>query len=347
MSRSLGATTVVLVLALLAACGAQPTVASSPAPPAASGAFPVSVPHAFGRTTIAAAPTRVVTLGYTDQDAVIALGVVPVGTAEWYGDQPGALFPWARTKIGDAPLPTVLKTANGIPFEQVAALHPDLILCLYCGLAQDEYTTLAAIAPTVAQPADRPAYGIPWDVQTRTVGMALGRSAQADTLVAGVEQKIAATAAAHPEFHGRTALVGAWFNDHWYAYSSRDLRGRLLTQLGFTVPAQIDELAGDQFGATISFERADLLEVDALVWVGFTAAELDKITSSPGYATSPVATQGRALFVASEPVTPLEPMTGFISVLSLPVLLDALPARLAAAVDGDPATQPQAVAPLS
>lgn len=333
---------VAAALALVAGCGSGSTTSGSAAPPAeppaAGGAFPVTIAHTFGEATIPAEPQRIVTLGFTDQDAVLALGAVPVATAEWYGEQPGALFPWAAEKLGGRPLPTVLPTADQVPFEQIAALRPDLILSLYGGLAQADYDRLSQIAPTVTQPAGVPNYSIPWDVQTEIVGKALGRSEQAADLIEGVRADIAAVKAEHPEFAGRTALTAGWFSDQWYVYSSKDQRGRLLTELGFTVPAEIDQLSGEKFGTYVSFERADLLNVDALVWVMFADGQRQQIEASPGYAASAVATQGRAVFVPTDARTDLDSMGGFITVLSLPRLLEVLPDQLAAALDGDPAT---------
>ena len=222
----------------------------------------------------------------------------------------------------------------------MAALKPDLILSLYGGMEQADYDLLSQIAPTVTQPAGTPDFSIPWDVQTRIVGQAPGRSKRADELVADVEQQIADAKAAHPEFAGKTALTAGWFSDKWYVYSSKDPRGRILTQLGFTVPTEIDQLSGDKFGTFVSFERADLLDVDSLVWVTFADGEGELIRNSPGYAISDVATEGRAIFVPSDGGTNLDPMGGFITVLSLPYLLDGLPDQLAATVDGDPGTVP-------
>ena len=41
--------------------------------------FPVTIDHALGSTTIEAKPERVVTWGWSAQDAVLGLGVTPVG----------------------------------------------------------------------------------------------------------------------------------------------------------------------------------------------------------------------------------------------------------------------------
>ncbi|WCB93789.1 hypothetical protein DSM104299_02505 [Baekduia alba] len=75
-------------------------------------------------------------VGLREQDALLALGVVPVGTSEWHGDHPGAIFPWAKKALGNAPLPTKLNVTDGIEFEKVAAPRPDLIIAVYSGLTK-------------------------------------------------------------------------------------------------------------------------------------------------------------------------------------------------------------------
>ena len=323
---------------LVAGCGGGAPSPSAPAAAGGDGTFPVTVQHKFGSTTIPAKPVRVVTLGYTDQDAVLALGTVPVATSEWYGDKPGALFPWAAAKLGGAPLPTVIPSSDTVQFEKIAALKPDLILSLYGGLEQADYDNLSAIAPTVAQPAGVQNYSIPWDTQTEVAGKALGKPSEAAALIKGVRDKIAQVKAAHPQYAGRTALTAGWFSDKWYAYSSKDQRGRLLVDLGLTVSPEIDKLAGDDFGAYLSFERPDLIDTDALIWVMFEPGQEAKIKASPSYGATKAATQGRALYVDSVGGTNLDAMGGFITVLSLPALLDALPPQLDALLDGDPTT---------
>ena len=96
--------------------------------------FPVTIAHRFGSTTIEQAPERVVTVGLTDQDALLALGVVPVATTMWFGEHPGNIFPWATDALGDGPVPEVLESEK--EFEPVAALQPDLILAIYSGISQ-------------------------------------------------------------------------------------------------------------------------------------------------------------------------------------------------------------------
>src|SRR6185436_17073350 len=172
-----------LAAVLFSACGDEPDTDSSAAAPAAEpAAFPVTIEHKYGSTTITAAPKRIVVAGLREQDSLLALGVVPVATTEWYGNHPGAIFPWAEQALGDAPKPEVLSFTDGIQFEKIAALRPDLILAVYSGLTQKEYDTLSKLAPTVAQPPGQVDWGSSWQDEITTVGRAIGKPKEAEKL---------------------------------------------------------------------------------------------------------------------------------------------------------------------
>jgi len=336
-----------LTVLLLAACGSPAAQAPSSAPSAATAsaeqpaaaaseasatasqaaAGTRTIEHKYGSTTIEGIPERIVSVGFTDQDAVLALGVVPVGIRDWYGEQPYAVWPWAQDELGDAK-PEVLQ--GEINFEQIAALQPDLIVGVSSGMTEEQYTTLSEIAPTLAQSGEYVDYGVPWQEQTRVIGQALGRQAEAEKLVADVEAQFAAARQQHPEWDGASALVAAYFNNEYGAYSAQDVRGRLLASLGFEVPAEINELAGESFYASISRERLDLLDTDALLWIVSTEAERQAIENDPLYQQLDVAKQGRAIFLDQQ----LSGAASFSSVLSLPYLLEELVPQLADATDG-------------
>jgi iron complex transport system substrate-binding protein len=326
-----------LVVGLVSACGSG-TADKPAAPAAAGGAYPVTIAHKYGQTTIKSEPKRIVTVGLTDQDAVLALGKAPVGTTEWFGGFPGAIGPWARNDLHGAPLPTVLKdTGTGPQVEKIAALRPDLILAVYGGLTKKQYTTLSAFAPVVAQPKQFNDFGVTWQEQTKTIGRALGKEDAAGKLVAGVEQKFAKVKADNPEFKGKTAVTGTPY-DGYFVYGSQDPRSRTLTSLGFSLPTDLDKLIGDRFGASISKERTDLLDQQAVVWsVSNVAKDVPKLHADKLYADLNVVKQGREIAVGED--TPYGIAYSFVTVLSLPYLLDRLAPQLKAALDGDPATK--------
>ncbi|HEY8527967.1 MAG TPA: iron-siderophore ABC transporter substrate-binding protein [Acidimicrobiales bacterium] len=341
-----GSRLLALLLALAVAAAACGSGSGDDAGPDARGgaaaagahpdAYPVTIEHTYGETTIEEPPERVVTVGLTDHDAVLALGVAPVGVTDWFGDQPHAVWPWAQDELGDAE-PEIVGTTEGIDFEQVARLRPDVIIGLYAGLTDDDYETLSQIAPTVAQPVDHPDFGIPWQEQTRTIGRILGQPEEADELVTAIEDRFARARAEHPEFAGRTAVVATPYAGSVSVFAPTDPRGRFLDALGFEPVDEIVDLVGDGFSADLSYEQAELLDVDVLVWIIEDAeADMPQVRSMPIYGELDVVREGREVPV--ENLSELGGATSFGTVLSLPVLLDQLVPMLAAAVDGDPAT---------
>src|SRR3712207_2527892 len=99
------------VLALsgaLTACGGSAGDGSAPVEgPSSSGAFPVTIANRFGSTEIPAEPERVVTVGFNDQDFVLALGVTPVGERENLGEYDATTRPWAEDLLPAEDIPTV------------------------------------------------------------------------------------------------------------------------------------------------------------------------------------------------------------------------------------------------
>ncbi len=301
----------------------DPTATNSPAPTATSApavaSFPVEIDHKYGSTTIDEAPERIVLVGLVEQDALLAMGVVPVATKEWFGGHPGALHPWAQDALGDAPMPEVLE-AGELDFEKIASLRPDVIIGLYSGTTEEEYDTLSQIAPTVAQPGEYVNWGIPWPELTRTLGKIIGKTAEAESLVSGVEQSFANARAANPEFDDASGVVAAgWaLPETTYAYASEDARGRFMEALGFKTPDEINELAGDSFFAGFSPERMDLLESDLLVWL----AEPEQPESIDTYRQLDVFLEDRDIFLNDG--HPATAAMSFQTVLSLPFALDQL-----------------------
>jgi iron complex transport system substrate-binding protein len=333
----LAAVLAALALSLaLAACGGDDEgadeQAATPAPESAS-AFPVTVEHKFGTTEIEQAPERVVAIGYTDQDPVLALGVVPLGVGDFLGGYDWRTRPWAQDALGGQQ-PKVVG-GQEINFEAVAAQRPDLIFAINAGLQKGDYERLSQIAPTVAQSGDYIDFGMPWDEQTLLVGQALGREDQARQVVEDVKAKFKAAREAHPEWQGRTAILAYGGPDGYGAYATQDTRSRFLSDLGFKTPEAIDRLAGDSFFVQFSQEQFRLMDEDVVVMYG---AEKD-ILANPVFKRLDAVKEGRVIYV--DLTDQFAGAIGFASALSLPYLVDESEAMFDAAVDGDPSTQVQ------
>lgn len=298
----------------------------------------VTLEHKYGSTTIEGTPKRIVTVGAVEQDALLALGIAPAGVVEWIdGAHENGIWPWSRARLDElgGELPTVVgNTQTGVDVERVLSLQPDLILGLYSAMTAEQYEQLSQIAPTVAQPQGYVDWGVPWQELTRTVGQAVGKAEEAERVVAEVEARFQAVQEAHPEFVGATSVVATPYQGI-YLYGPEDLRGRFLRDLGFELPEGLDAIAEGSFGSNISMERTDLLEVDVIVWLD--ADPEQEPLSNPLYRNLRVHTEGREIFLDSY-TDPLGAATSFVTPLSLPFLLDGLVPKLAAAIDGDPAT---------
>jgi iron complex transport system substrate-binding protein len=319
----------VLAVAVLAGCssGGDDSTEAAATGAADQSAFPVTIDHAYGTTEIPEEPERVVSLGYTEQDAILALGVVPVAVRYAFGPEDDVFFPWADEAAGDA-YPEILPRAEVDP-EQIAALQPDLIMAVTAGLTEDEYETLSAIAPTVVQPEEHIAFGTPWQEQTRITGEALGRPDRAEELIADVEEQVAAARAAHPELEGKTVtLSGPAYEGEYPFHTSDDTRTRFFLDLGMVVDPELDAAAQSEFYGTVSREEARMLDADVLVFQSGSDAERAGIEADPVLSGLPTVAEGRSIFIEDDDYAALQ----FASALSLPYLLDSFVPELSGVV---------------
>lgn len=308
---------------LLPACSA-----STPAAP--EGTFPATVTHRYGQVVVEEAPERIVSLGVADHDAVLALGAVPVAVRASTGDRPPMAWRWAADRLQGAQ-PQVLP-AEGVTPEAVEALRPDLIVAVTADLTREQYDAFSRIAPTVAAPEGAVDGAVPWQDATRLTSAALGLPGEADRLVRQVEEEFLEAEDAHPELAGATvAVVRPSSTDAgtFVAWSSRDRRGRFLTDLGMQLPAEVDRAAGSALYATLPAARlAELDRADALMVVG-TEAERAAFAALPGYDQLSLVQESKVVTLDDEQVAALS----FNSVLSLPSVVDEVSGRIGRAIE--------------
>lgn len=333
--RRLAALCLAAVLALaVAACGGSSSDDGADARPAsgttAAGAFPVTIRHAHGSTTIEREPKRVVALGWSDQDPLLALGVKPVGTVEWFNEEPGAIFPWAEKAAGGA-RPEIVAVADETNYEKVAKLRPDLILALYEGIDEAKYEKLAKIAPTVANDPKYDGFGAPWEDMTITAGRAVGREPQARKLVDDLHARFDAVKKEHPEWSRETLVMMADLIDgNFSVFSPQDAKTRFFAGLGFkTDPAFLKGRFKGENTGIVSAEEAQLLDVDRLAWTS-DPATVKKLDANRLYNRLNVVKKQRVAYLDYTKA----PFTGaavtFNSVLSIPYALDRVVPELAA-----------------
>lgn len=195
---------------LLAAVAASPLIlsgctgsADGHSGAAEAGAFPVTVTHAFGSTTITSEPARIATLGYASHDVCIELGVMPVGVPQYElrGFGTSLWFNKAVTAM-NAVMPVQYRDHDELPYEELKQLKPDVILAVNSGISREDYDRLTEIAPVVAYPGQP--FGTDWRTTTTTVGRAIGQPQHAVELIAAVEAGIAEAKSSYTDLEGST-----------------------------------------------------------------------------------------------------------------------------------------------
>ena len=338
-----GAVVVTAALALTACSGgasetqATPDAAASEGA-APSGAFPVTIEHALGTTTVEEAPERVVTLGWASQDTAIALGVIPVGVPfdGFAGDPETGLLPWTQEAIeaAGAELPTTFVDLPEVNPEEVAGLDPDLVLATYSGISQDVYDQLSQFTKVVAYP-EQP-WLVSWRDQTLINGRALGLEAEAEELVADMEAMITEAGEENPELAGTTfAYVYSSPEGTLQAYVEGDPRVDLLTGLGMELAPGVADLEAPEgtFFVDLGTEGHELLaDADVLItW--FNGEEEQATVEATGTFASIPAVQRGTYLPLLDPQLNLAMTTS--TALSLPWGLETFVPQLVAAVEGD------------
>jgi iron complex transport system substrate-binding protein len=295
-------------MALVAACSTQ-----KPGEVRKDGS--VTVRHLFGDTNIPGPPQRVVSAGFTEQDHLLALGVVPIATTEWFGGQPFAVWPWAQPKLGAAQ-PTVLGLNDGIQVDAIGALKPDLIVATNAGLDADTFAKLSEIAPTIAQ-SGPDAFFEPWRDQATLIGQAVFQNDAMTGLVAGVDDRFKTVATNNPRFAGKKAMLldGTLFRDSVQTHTG--WRTEFLTQMGFVVPPTPELIPRSDFTPVLD-------SADVLIWTTESDEQRDALLADPGIAELKATTRKRHVFTPKD----LGGAIAFASPLSYPLVADQLPPLL-------------------
>ncbi len=244
---------------VLAGCASGSDSSTGSSSASSDAAFPVSITTGLGTTTIESEPKRVVALGWGDAETALELGVQPVGASDWLAFGGDGVGPWLKGAYDESP--KIIQTLEP-SYEDILKLDPDVILDVKSSGDKERYDKLSAIAPTVAIPKGGENYLASTEQQTTMIAKALGKESEGKELLSGLDDAYAEARKAHPDFAGKTAVVGAYSSEGFGAYASTDSRSTFMRNLGFEIPEAIDEQAGKEFSVRLSDENLDLLDAD-------------------------------------------------------------------------------------
>jgi len=233
---------------------------ASPSPTAETNAVESRVvKHAMGEETIVGTPERIVILTNEGTEALLSVGVKPVGAVQsWVGD------PWYEhiaegmegvEVVGDELQPNI---------ELIASLKPDLIIGNK--VRQEKiYEQLKQIAPTIY--SDDLAGD--WKINFSLYMEALGKKEEGERLMAEFDKRVRETSAKLTDKLDTKVSVARFSASQVRIYQKQTFSGVLLEQLGFARPESQDK---DSFIEVMSKETIPSMDGDVLFYFVTEAA---------------------------------------------------------------------------
>ncbi|MFD0589244.1 ABC transporter substrate-binding protein [Paenibacillus sp. GCM10027627] len=213
-----------------------------------------TVDHAMGQTVIPATPKRVVVLTNEGTEAVLSMGIKPVGIVRAWGLDP--IYQHLTEELKDVEL---LGDENQPNLELIASLKPDLILGNK--FRQEKiYKELSAIAPTVF--SER--LNGDWKINYEVYAKALNLKEKADANLVAFDKK-ASDLKAELGDKGNSKVSIVRFNPGGIVrlYYNDTFSGVILKQVGLLRPAVQDKA---EFSEDVGKERIPDMEGDVLFY---------------------------------------------------------------------------------
>ncbi|WP_088009088.1 ABC transporter substrate-binding protein [Indiicoccus explosivorum] len=249
-----------LVLAL-AGCGAEEEAAATPADTKSESSY--TVEHAMGSTTIEGTPEKIVILTNHGTEALLSLGITPVGAVQsWTGD------PWYDHIAEEMEGVEVVGTESEISLEAIAALEPDLIIGNK--MRQEEhYEALSAIAPTVFEETLRG----DWKVNYELIAEAVNKKEEGAEVLAAYEERVAELSAQLEEAGKLDTKVSMvrFMPDDVRIYHKDSFSGIILDEIGLARPASQD--VNDFAAKGVTKERVPEMDGDVIFYFTYEPAE--------------------------------------------------------------------------
>lgn len=219
----------------------------------AAPAFAREITHAMGVTDVPDNPQRIVVLTNEGTEALLAVGVTPVGAAKsWLGN------PWYDHIADQMVDVTVLGDESAVNLEVLVALEPDLIL----GNKQRHekiYDQLSAIAPTVISERLRG----DWKINMALYTDAIGKAEEGRAALDAFDARVAALHEALGDTLSEKISIARFMSGQTRIMFKDSFSGLILDEIGFQRPASQDK---DEFAEEITKERIPEFEGDRLVY---------------------------------------------------------------------------------
>ncbi|MRX54551.1 ABC transporter substrate-binding protein [Bacillus idriensis] len=258
---------IVLSAVLLAACGNGEKEESADTGSKDKESEAYTVEHAMGTTEIKKKPEKVVILTNEGTEALLALGVTPVGAVKsWLGD------PWYDHISDEMTDVEVVGDESALNVEAIAALKPDLIIGNKLR-QEDQYEKLSQIAPTVFSETLKGQ----WKDNFEFYAKALDREEEGKKVIADYDARINEIKEKAGDKLNKDVSVVRFLAGSTRIYYKDSFSGVILEQLGFSRPANLEKLFSDNpddlFAREVTKELIPEMEGDILFYFTYAPAE--------------------------------------------------------------------------
>lgn len=220
----------------------------------------------MGTTYVEHTPRRVVILTNEATDIALALGISPVGAVKsWSGD------PYYDYIAADMVSVELVGDELQPNLEKITSLRPDLILG--SKVRQEAvYAQLSEIAPTVFSET----IGVTWKDNLRLYAEALGRSNQADTLLAEWDNRVSDFRQKLGDQRIEISLV-RFMPGTARIYYKDSFPGQILSEAGLARPDAQDK---NDFAQEVSLEQIPQTDGDVLFYFVFGGVGAEQSVST-------------------------------------------------------------------
>ncbi|MED1379706.1 iron siderophore-binding protein [Bacillus mycoides] len=217
----------------------------------------ITVEHAMGKTEVPANPKRVVILTNEGTEALLELGVKPVGAVKsWTGDP---WYPHIKDKMKDV---KVVGDEGQVNVETIASLKPDLIIGNKMR-HEKVYEQLKAIAPTVFSETLRGE----WKDNFTFYAKALNKEKEGQKVLADYEKRMKDLKGQLGDKVNQEISMVRFMPGDVRIYHGDTFSGVILKELGFKRPG--DQNKDDFAERNVSKERISAMDGDVLFYFTF------------------------------------------------------------------------------
>lgn len=235
--------------------------------------YPVKIVHAFGEVIIKEKPKKIVTIGVSNEDVILALNEIPVGISKVNYNEKEKILPWVKDKYNslnvDEQNIVVFDDINKIDYNKITKIKPDIIIATYSEINFKEYKKLLRISPVIVYP-NKPLQ-VTWKDEIMITASVLGKVDEGIVLVENIENLIKEKISKFKNIKGKKFIlcsINERIANNIEVYTKKDTRVLYLKELGLVLPDEIENIDKNTRIINLTYDEVNKLNMDLIIFLG-------------------------------------------------------------------------------